>query len=74
MRDLPSYSFTADGRTVVPLRFESQESYFVAFRRKATGAPLEPIQVDARFDSAERARVSDPAGTTDRRSPDWALG
>jgi hypothetical protein len=32
IRPLPSHSFTDDGRTVVPLRFELRESYFVVFR------------------------------------------
>jgi hypothetical protein len=32
IRPLPQYSSTEDGRTVVPLRFEPAESYFVVFR------------------------------------------
>jgi hypothetical protein len=35
-RPLPSYSFTEDGRTVVPLRFEPTESYFVVFGKGIT--------------------------------------
>jgi hypothetical protein len=35
IRELPSYSFTAGGRTAVPLRLESEESYFVVFRKNA---------------------------------------
>ena len=34
IRELPQYSIAA-GRTTVPLRFESEESYFVVFRKPA---------------------------------------
>ena len=36
IRSLPEYS-SAGGRTMVPLRFEAEESYFVVFRKPAAG-------------------------------------
>jgi hypothetical protein len=38
-RMLPRFSATGDGRTVVPLRFEAEESYFVMFRAAVKEAP-----------------------------------
>lgn len=40
-RVLPELSATADGRTVVPLRFEPAESYFIVFRPAADAAEPE---------------------------------
>jgi hypothetical protein len=37
-RALPQFAPTPDGRTVVPLRFEAAESYFVVFRRTTAAA------------------------------------
>lgn len=34
MRDLPDYATTADGRTMIPLKFEPGQSLFVVFRKR----------------------------------------
>ncbi len=38
IRLLPAFAFTADGRTRIPLRFGSDESYFIVFRHSAAPA------------------------------------
>jgi hypothetical protein len=36
-RELPEYKLTDDGRTSLPLEFAPRQSFFVVFRRRATG-------------------------------------